>query len=189
MELGVVGSDIPMASTLTKLLQNLGKSGMEVLKGGCESERDGALSLHVQVDLLDIKKVLMDIWGQVDLGLKRVEMALHSLEMREGLGCAEKAGDMGHGERSSWVECMGLRKEAGAEGWFKPKKKKVGAGLLGSKPSKALVKVNQISGSMRSTHYRIPTSVQHQAGESSEMGAARVAEMMGMKMIWLDSEV
>ena len=49
--------------------------------------------------------------------------------------------------------------------------------------------MNQVSGSTRSTHYRIPTSVQHQAGKSSEMGAARAAEMTGTKTIWPDSEV
>ena len=120
----------------------------------------------------------------MDLGLKRVEMALHSLELRERMGREEKAGELGFGERNSRArQRMGHKKEAGAEGWYKPKKKKnrkknkYQTGLLGPKPSKAPVKVKQ------------PTSVQqpHQAGESSEMGAARVAGMTGTKPMLPDS--
>jgi hypothetical protein len=102
-EKGAMDSDTPAISVLPKSLQNPMKLGMEALNGGCESEGDGSSSLHVRVDLQDIKKCLTDIRGQVDLGLKRVEVAFQMLEQRKRMGGEEKAGELGFGERNSQV--------------------------------------------------------------------------------------
>jgi hypothetical protein len=142
---------------------------MEVLNGGLKSERDGSSSLHVQTDLQDIKKFLTDIRGQVDLGLKRVEMALHLLEQRERMGRDDKAGELGFRERNLWDrQRMDHKNYAGAVGCFKSKKKrnkkknKNQIGLLGPKPSKASVKEIQVLGSTK--------TIPNQAGETSVVG-------------------
>ena len=136
---------------------------MEAPFGGYESEGDGRLSLLVRDDLQDIKKSLTVIRDQVFLGLKRVEEAILSLEQSKCLGC----------------EGMGLK----ATSWLKPKKKKFRminkpqSGLLGPKPNKAQAWVAQSPGSSSSFPYRLLSrhsgKQTNQAGESSEMGAAR----------------
>jgi hypothetical protein len=104
------------------------------------------VSVHVCVDLHDIKNCLMDIRGQLDLGLKRVDMAFDLLEQKECWGCVEKAGEIGLGERSSRAM---QNMDCEVVGWSKPKKKnfkrknKVQLGLFGPKPNKMLVQVSQ----------------------------------------------
>jgi hypothetical protein len=102
-----VGRENPATSGLPKSLQNPVKSGMEAPIGGRESEGDGRSSLHARDDLQDIKKCLTVIKDQVDLGLKRVEAAIQSLEQRKCMGC----------------EGMGHNRNTEAAGWLKPKKR------------------------------------------------------------------
>jgi hypothetical protein len=116
--------------------------------------------LHVCVDLQDIKKRLTDIRGQLDLGLKRVEVAFQMLEQKERMGREEKAGELGFGERSLGVkQKMGRKSNNEVVGWSKPKKKnfrrdnKTQPGVLEPKPSKAPVQVSQGPGSTRSFPY------------------------------------
>jgi hypothetical protein len=191
MEKGAMDSDTPTISVLPKSLQNPMKSGMKALNGGCESEGDGSSSLHVRVDLQDIKKCLTDIRGQVDLGLKRVEVAFQMLEQRKRMGREEKARELGFGERNSQVrQRKGHKSNTEVVGWYKPKKKKNRKnnknqmGLLGPKPNKAPVKVSQSPRPTRSFPYRLLTRhlVQQpcQAGKTSEMRAARSTEVNGM---------
>jgi hypothetical protein len=79
----------------------------------------------------------------VDLGLKRVERAIQSMEQSESMG----------------RELMGCVNSSEAGGWAKPKKKKfknfnkTQAGLLGSKPNKAPAMVARAG--------RIPTAKGH----------------------------
>jgi hypothetical protein len=163
----VVGRENPATSGLPKSLQNPVKSGMEAPIGGRESEGDGRSSLHARDDLQDIKKCLTVIKDQVDLGLKRVEAAIQSLEQRKCMGC----------------EGMGHNRNTEAAGWLKPKKKKFRkntksqSGLLWPKPNKAPALVSQSPGPSWSFPYRLlsryPGKQTSQAGESSEMGAAR----------------
>jgi hypothetical protein len=185
-----VGSVNTVTSVLSKALQNPMKSGMEAPNGGCESKGDGHASLHVCVDLQDIRKCLTDIRGQLELGLKRVEVAFQMLEQKERMGREEKAGELGFGERSSRVkQKMGCESNNEVVGWSKPKKKnfrrynKTQPGVLGPKPSKAPVQVSQGPRSTRSFPYRFlsrhPVQQPCQAGETSEMGVARATGVNG----------
>jgi hypothetical protein len=80
--------------------------------------------LHVCVDLQDIRKCLTDIRGQLELGLKRVDVAFQMLEQKKRMGCEEKTGEMGFGERSSrFKQKMGRESNNEIVGWSKTKKK------------------------------------------------------------------
>jgi hypothetical protein len=205
-EKGAVGSVNSVPSALPKTVQNPVTPGVAAPNGGFESEGDGQgqASVHEGVDLQGIMKCLTDIRGQLELGLKRVEVAFHMLELKESMGCEGKEGELGLGERGLRVtQAMG-RAEAG---WSKPKRKrfrrinKSQPGLLGPKPSKdprcpGLTKsspgikpsktpaqVSHCPGSTSSFTYRIhsrhPTQQSGQVGESSEMGAARAIGVIG----------
>jgi hypothetical protein len=95
-----VGSFDTTTRALSNHLQNPVISGVAALKGGFESEGDGQSSVHVCVDMQDIKNCLLDIRGQLDLGIKRVDLAFQLLEQKKCRGCVDKAGEMGLGERS-----------------------------------------------------------------------------------------
>jgi hypothetical protein len=106
-------------------------------KGGSGSEGVGLLSVHVGVDMQDIKKCLLDIRGQLDLGMKRVDWAFHVLEKMQCRGCGESAGDMGLGVGSHRAKQQMDREVVG---WSKPKRRhfkkinKSQPGSVGSKP-------------------------------------------------------
>jgi hypothetical protein len=116
----------PAKCVLHEALQNPAISGAAAQNGGWESERNGASSLHARAELQEILKCLTDIRGQVDLGLKRVELAIQFMEQGENMG----------------REFMDRGRSSEVGGWAKPKKKKFKqmsknqAGLLGSKPDK-----------------------------------------------------
>jgi hypothetical protein len=137
-----VGGSVRLTTTnLTKSLQNPVFSGEAALKGGFESVRDGRASVHGCEELQDITVYLMDIKGQLELGIKRVEMVFQLMEQRKCRGCVEKASEMGLGLGSPRVfEKRGIE----AVGWAKPKKKnfkwknKTQQGVLGPKPEDSL---------------------------------------------------
>jgi hypothetical protein len=160
----------PAKCVLHEALQNPAISGAAAQNGGWESERNGASSLHARAELQEILKCLTDIRGQVDLGLKRVELAIQFMEQGESMG----------------QEFMDRGRSSEVGGWAKPKKKKfkqmskTQAGLLGSKPDKAPV-LDARAGLIPSekAQYRVlsrrPAQQTTQIGESSKMGAARVS--------------
>jgi hypothetical protein len=204
-EKGAVGSVNSVPSVLPKTVQNPVIPGVEAPNGGFESEGDGQgqASVHEGVDLQGIMKCLMDIRGQLELGLKTVEVAFHMLESKESMGCEGKEGVLGLGERGLRVtQAMGCVEA----GWSKPKRKrfrrinKSQSGLLGPKPSKdprcpGLTKsspgfkpsktpaqASHCPGSTSSFTYRILSHLTQQSGqvgESSEMGAARAIGVIG----------
>jgi hypothetical protein len=160
----------PAKCVLHEALQNPAISGAAAQNGGWESERNGASSLHARVELQEILKCLTDIRGQVDLGLKRVELAIQFMEQGESMG----------------REFMDRGRSSEVGGWAKPKKKKfkqmskTQAGLLGSKPNKASV-LDARAGLIPSekAQYRVlprrPAQQTTQVGELSKMGAARAS--------------
>jgi hypothetical protein len=165
----------PAKSTLPKPLPNPAISGLEALKSCEESEGDGSSSLCVRVELLDLRKLLTDIRGDVDLGLKRVDRVLCSLEQRKGMDRVDKAGVLGLDR-----QCMGGEMKAGAVGCFKPKKtnnKKRNIkqkGLLGPKPSELPgIQIGSTQKNPLILSSRDPARKSSLAGESSEVGAAR----------------
>jgi hypothetical protein len=143
--------------------QNPAISGAAAQNGGWESKRNGVTSLQAHAELQEVLKCLTVIRGQVDLGLKRAELAIQFLEQGESMG------------RESLDR--GRPSETGS--WAKPKKKKfkhmskTQAGLLGSKPKKAPVldaRVDLIP--PEKAQYRA-LARRPELGESSKMGAAR----------------
>jgi hypothetical protein len=176
-EKGAKERGLPECNSLPEPLQYPMISGMAGLEGGCESERYG-LSLSVREVLQDFSNCLKDIKGQVDRGLLRVEQTIQKLEKKELLGFEGIVGDMGFR-----VNNLDVRNSNQEVGWIKPKKKKVWrqranqTGLLGPKPKPVIPKAPQRTGPSSSFQPRVLTRqpVQHpgQAGESSEMGAAR----------------
>jgi hypothetical protein len=145
--------------------QNPAISGATTQNGGWESERNGVKSSQARDELQEVLKCLTVIRGQVDLGLKRAELAIQFLEQGKSMG------------REFLDRCRPY--EAGS--WAKPKKKKfkhmskTQAGLLGSKPKKAPVldaRVGLIP--PEKAQYRVSAQrPAQQIGESSKMGAAR----------------
>jgi hypothetical protein len=133
-----VGGSVRLTTTnLSKSLQNPVFLGEAALKGGFESVKDGRSSVYGCEDLHDISVYLMDIKGQLELGIKRVEMVFQLMEQRKCRGCVEKASEMGLGLGSPRV----LQKRGIEEvDWVKPKKKnfkwknKTQQGVLGPKP-------------------------------------------------------
>jgi hypothetical protein len=143
--------------------QNPAICGAAAQNGGWESKRNGVTSLQARAELQEVLKCLTVIRGQVDLGLKRAELAIQFLEQGESMG------------RESLDR--GRPSETGS--WAKPKKKKfknkskIQAGLLGSKPKKAPVldaRVDLIP--PEKAQYRA-LARRPEIGESSKMGAAR----------------
>jgi hypothetical protein len=147
--------------TLSNELQNPVISGVAAPKGGFGSEGVGLSSVHVGVNLQDIKKCLMDIRGQLDLGMKRVDWAFHLLEKMQCGGCGESVGEMGLGVGSQRAE---QHMDWEVVGWSKPKRRNfkrinkpqpglVGSkpeGLLGPKPDKMPIQLTQRPGSEKS---------------------------------------
>jgi hypothetical protein len=80
---------------------------------------------------------VLDIRGQLDLGMKRVDWAFHLLEKMQCRGCGESAGEMGLGVGSQRAE---QHMDREVVGWAKPKRRnfkrinKPQPGLVGSKP-------------------------------------------------------
>jgi hypothetical protein len=146
--------------TLSKELQNPVLSRVAAPKGGFGSEGVGRSSVHVGVELQDFKKCLLDIRGQLDLGMKRVDWAFHLLEKMQR-GCGESPGEMGLGTESQWAE---QHMDREVVGWSKPKRRNfkrfnkpqpglVGSkpeGLLGPKPDKMPIQLTQRSGPEKS---------------------------------------
>jgi hypothetical protein len=165
----------PAKVLLAQTLPNPIKSGLEVQNGGVESEGDGSLSLYVRADLQDIKKLLTDIRGEVDLRLKRVESVLYKLEQNEGMGRMVKAGpELGCGLQAGEVGCFKPKKQRNK------KKKNVQMGLLGSKPSMMLGKETHGAAGVQAQNTRrelpcLQARKTYQAGETSEAGAMRAA--------------
>jgi hypothetical protein len=165
----------PVACGLHEALKNPAISGVAAQKGEWESERSGLPSLQARAELQEVLKYLTDIRGQVDLGLKRVEVAIQYLE-NEGMG----------------RELMGRSRSSEVGGWAKPKKKifkqktQIQAGLLGSKPNKAPVLDAQAgqepTGKAQSRALsKRPAEQLRMVGESSMMGAARESGCIPMK--------
>jgi hypothetical protein len=164
------------------------KSGMAAPNGVRESERSGHAFVQGGLDLQEFTKYLMDIRGQLVLGLRRVEEAFHMLEMR--MGRVGNAGEMGFGGNNTRnKEKMGNKRRNEGVGWSKPKKKNFRGkltqpGLLGPKPSKESSHTFQGPGPMNKFHYRAitrcPAQQLRQAGESSATGAARTTGDKGM---------
>jgi hypothetical protein len=182
-----VGNGNP-ASVLPIVLQNPVKSGMEAPYGDRLSDGHGHSSVREGYDLQALLLCLLDIKGQLDAGLKRVEEALLLLGQWERVGCVRKAGDLGPGaSHSRSKQQMGSKRCNEGLGWSKPRKKtfrsiKSHPGLLGPKPSKdsgilSQGPCTQGPGPKRSCSYRVlsrfPAQEHQQAGESSAMGAAR----------------
>jgi hypothetical protein len=181
---GAKVSGLPESNTLPKSQQYPAISGMAELEGGCESEGYGLSSVSVRAILQDLSRCLEDIKGQVDRGLSRVEQTFQMLGKKERLGLEEKGGDMGF--RGNKV---GSRSPTEEVGWVKPKLKKTWrkranqTGLLGPKPKPEIPKASQHTGSSSPLQIRVltrqPVQQPCQAGESSEMGAARVIGAKG----------
>jgi hypothetical protein len=99
-EKGVMGNG-KMASVLPKALQDPEKSGMEAPIGGWLSDGNGLASLDEDFNLQVLKTYLSDIRGELVSGLKRIEKAIHMLEVKESVGCEGKAESLGLGDNSS----------------------------------------------------------------------------------------
>jgi hypothetical protein len=177
-----VGNGNP-ASVLPKVLQNPVKSGKEAPYGDRESDGYGHSSVREGYDLQVLQLCLLDIKGQLDAGLKRVEEVFLLLGQWERVGCVRKARYLGLGvSHSRSKQQMGIKRCNEGMGWSKPKKKtfrsiKSHPGLLGPKPSKDSGILSQGPGPKRSCSYRVlsrfPAQELQQAGESSAMGAVR----------------
>jgi hypothetical protein len=191
-----VGNGNP-ACALPKALQNPVKSGKKAPYGDCESEGHGHVSVREGFDLQVLQLCLLDIKGQLDAGLKRVEEAFFLLGQWQRMGCVRKAGDLGPGvSHSRSKQQTGFKRCNEGMGWSKPKKKtfrslKSQPGLLGPKPSKASSILSQGPGPKSSCSYRIlsrsPAQVLQQAGESSAIGAARATGGRGTSIASVSS--
>jgi hypothetical protein len=84
-EKGVMGNG-KMASALPKALQDPGKSGMEAPFGGWLSDGNGLASLDEDFNMQVLKTYLSDIRGELVSGLKRIEKAIHLLEVEGECG-------------------------------------------------------------------------------------------------------
>jgi hypothetical protein len=144
-----------------KILQDPTKSGLPASNMVRESEGSGHETEGSGLDLQEITKHLMDIRGQLVLGLKRVEEVFQLLERRKG-----QVGSAGNNNKRRNEEM----------GWTKPKKKnfrRVSAqpGVLRPKPSKILSQVPQGPAQYRAI-IRGPAHQKHQAGVTSPTGDA-----------------
>jgi hypothetical protein len=176
------------ASVLPETLHDPMKSGMAAPNVVRESERSGHAFVQGGLNLQEFTKYLMDIRGQLVLGLRRVEKAFHMLEMC--MGRVGNAGVMGFGGNNTRnKEKMGNKRRNEGVGWSKPKKKifrgkLTQPGLLGPKPNKESSHTFQGPGPMNTFHYRAitrcPAQQLRQAGESSATGAARTTGDKGM---------
>jgi hypothetical protein len=151
-----------------KTLQNPTKSGLPASNMDRESEGSGHETEGRGFDLQEITKHLMDIRGQLVLGLKRVEEVFQLLERRKGQ--AGYSGVLG----SAGINNKRRNEEMG---WTKPKKKnfrRVSAqpGVLGPKPSKVLSQLSQGPAQYRAI-IRGPAHQKRQVGETSPTGGAR----------------
>jgi hypothetical protein len=146
-----------------KILQDPTKSGLPALNTVRESEGSGHETEGNGLDLQEITEHLMDIRGQLVLGLKRVEEVFRLLERRKGqVGYSGVLGSAGNNNKRRNEEM----------GWKKPKKKnfrRVSAqpGVLGPKPSKDVSRPAQFRAIIRD-----PAHQKRQVGETSATGDA-----------------
>jgi hypothetical protein len=147
-----------------KILQDPTKSGLPASNMVRESEGSGHETEGSGLDLQEITKHLMDIRGQLVLGLKRVEEVFQLLERRKGQ--VGQVGSAGNNNKRRNEEM----------GWTKPKKKnfrRVSAqpGVLGPKPSKVFSQLSQGPAQYRAI-IRGPAHQKRQAGVTSPTGDA-----------------
>ncbi|KAE8037588.1 hypothetical protein FH972_010166 [Carpinus fangiana] len=146
--------------------------GVEALRGRSESVGDGSVSLGqrgIRVELQELKSFLTKLKEDVDMGIKRVEEVMGSLEF-DGLNMGTGEGqNLGH---DKVVGCAFLKPKRKNKGRKTNKKKKH---VSGPEPG-----VSRARGDTGVLFTRPTVEMRSfQVGESSKAGAARAAGVFG----------